>query len=134
VRRAGLALLLIAAMLVLPGSAAAAGVDGSTPLVCDFTEAEQCDGVAECTDVTPAQIGLPSVVHVDFAGKLLAVPDDERSSPIAAVETLEEVVVVQGHQNGRGWTMVIDRATGHLSASIVDVEGGFVLAGACTAR
>jgi hypothetical protein len=30
--------------------------------------------------------------------------------------------------------MAIDRATGHLSASIVDAEGSIVIAGACTAR
>lgn len=133
-RRGELVLLLAAAALLLPASAAAGGIDGSVPLVCDLSGAEQCDGVAECIDVTLPQIDLPAVVHLDFAAKRLTSVDEQRTSPISAVEKLDSVLVVQGHQNGRGWTMVIDRATGHLSASLVDIEGAFVLAGACTAR
>jgi hypothetical protein len=134
VRRGELVLLMGAAALLLPASAAAEGIDGSAPLVCNLTGAEQCDGVAACIDVTLPQIDLPDVVHLDFAAKRLASLDGQRTSPISAVEKLDAVLVIQGHQNGRGWTMVIDRATGHLSASIVDTDGGFVLAGACTTR
>jgi hypothetical protein len=122
--------------MILPIAAgvAAAGLDGSAPLVCDFTEAAQCDGVAVCTDVTLDQIDLPAVIHVDFAGSRLASTDGQRTSPIAAVETLDTALVLQGHQNGRGWTLVIDRATGHLSATLAELEGAFVVAGACTAQ
>jgi hypothetical protein len=88
--------------------------------VCDLVKAAQCDGVAKCTEVAVGQIDLPAVVHVDFAGSKLTAPDDPRTSPIKAVEAVEAVeafdavLVLQGHQNGRGWTMVIERATGHL--------------------
>jgi hypothetical protein len=102
--------------------------------VCDLVEAAQCDGVASCTDVTVEQIGLPPVWHVDFAANQIASADAQRTSPIAAVEALDAVLVLQGRQNGRGWTMVIERATGHLSAALAGAEGAFVLAGACTAQ
>ncbi|MGI9592608.1 MAG: hypothetical protein ACR2P8_14650, partial [Myxococcota bacterium] len=90
--------------------------------------------IAECKDVTLAQIDIPPIVHVDFEGSRLSSPDGTRSSPISAVETLDAVLVLQGHQNGRGWTMVIDRASGSLSATIAELEGAFVLAGGCKAR
>jgi hypothetical protein len=64
----------------------------------------------------------------------LTAQEPPRTSPIKAVEALDAVLVLQGHQNGRGWTMVIERATGHLSATLADAEGAFVLAGACTAQ
>ena len=73
-------------------------------------------------------------MNVDFAAKQLASTDGQRTSPIHAVEVLEAVLVLQGHQNARGWTMVIERATGHLSASIAAAEGVFVLAGASAAK
>jgi hypothetical protein len=120
--------------LWLAASAIAEGVDGSSPLVCDLAEVAQCDGVAECEDVTVSQIDLPPVVLVDFEAKQLASEDGERTSPIVSVEKLDEVLLLQGHQNGRGWTLVIDRASGHLTATMADAEGAFVLAGACTAR
>jgi hypothetical protein len=102
-------------------------------LSCALAEAAHCDGVAECSDVTLEQIELPGAWRIDFAAKQLQSEDGQRTSPIGAIEVLEATLVLQGHQNGRGWTMVLERATGHLSATITDAEGVFVLAGACTA-
>jgi hypothetical protein len=109
-------------------------LDASKPLDCALAEAAECDGVAACSDVAVAELEVPEVVRVDFATRQLASPDGARTSPIAAVETLETSLVLQGHQNGRGWTMVIDRATGHLSATIADADGAIVLAGACSGK
>ena len=122
------------AALGLSGAVRAESLDAAQPLVCALAEASECDGVARCADVAVADIDLPSAVRVDFAGKQLLSEDGARTSPIATVETLDAVVVLQGHQNGRGWTMVIERATGHLSAAVADAEGSFALAGACTRR
>ena len=107
------------------------GLDGSKALVCDLVEAAQCDGAAACIDVTPAQIDLPGPVHVDFGGRRLHSADEQRTSPILAVEKQDGLLLLQGHDQGRGWTMVVDRSNGHLSATLADVEGSFALAGAC---
>lgn len=128
------ALLLGLLALLLPAGAWAEGIDGETPLVCDLTKGSLCDGVAACAPADFAKIDLPPVYTVDFAAKQLASEDGQRTSPIASKELLDAVLVLQGFQNGRGWSMVIDRATGHLSATVADVEGALVIAGACTAR
>jgi len=125
---------LAATLLAVPGIGLTEGLDGSAALECDLAHASQCDGVAACRGVTLEQIDVPGDFQVDFAAQKLSAAGDERTSPITSVETLETALVLQGHQNGRGWTMVIDRSSGHLSASIADAEGAFVLAGACTAR
>ena len=127
-------LLAAAALALAPATARAAGIDGTKPLVCDLVDAAQCDGAATCTGVTPAEIDLPGPVHVDFAGKRLHSADDQRSSPIVSMEAQETQLLLQGHDGGRAWTMVIDRASGHLSATLTDVEDVFVLAGACVAK
>jgi len=130
-KRSTLALPIV--MLSLAASVARAeGLDASKPLVCSLTEAAECDGVAACTDVTLEQIDLPPLWRVDFAAKQLSSKDGTRSSPIGALETLDSALVLQGHQNGRGWTLVIERATGHVSVSAADAEGAFVLAGSCS--
>jgi len=110
----------------------AEGLDASKPLTCSVAEASECDGVAACADVALEQIELPPLWRVDFAAKQLSSQDGQRTSPIAAVETHEAVLLLQGHQNGRGWTLVVERATGHLSGAVADAEGTFVLAGSCT--
>ncbi len=120
--------------LLFPIGAWAEGIDGETPLVCDLIEASLCDGVASCGGVEFAEIDLPPVYTVDFTARRLASEDGQRTSPIASQQLLDASLVLQGTQNGRGWTMVIERATGHLSATIADLEGALVIAGACTAR
>jgi hypothetical protein len=114
--------------------ARAEGIDATKPVQCALAQAAECDPMAQCSPVTPEQIELPGAWRVDFAAKQLVSTDGQRTSPISAVDALDAVVVLQGHQNGRGWTMVIERATGHLAASIADLEGVFVLAGGCTAE
>jgi hypothetical protein len=129
-------LLGIGAGLVLMGSAAAQaeGLDGMTPTSCElFEEGMECDSGGECSEVTPEQIGLPGLVQIDFAGGLLSTEDGLRASPIAGVEKLDELLVLHGHQETRGWTMVIERSTGRLVATIIDAGGHIVLVGACDA-
>jgi hypothetical protein len=126
--------LVLAILAFAASSARAEGLDASRPLACSISEAAQCDGVAACIDVTPEQLDLPALWRVDFAAKQIASQDGGRTSPIAALETLDGALVLQGHQSGRGWTLVVERATGHLSASAADAEGAFVLAGSCTAE
>jgi hypothetical protein len=120
--------------LGLSGAAGAQGLDTSKPLHCALAKVAECDEQAACSDVTSEQVELPAAWRVDFAAKQLVSPDGQRTSPIAAVELLEGALVLQGHQNGRGWTLVVDRASGQLSGSISSVEGAFVLAGGCSAE
>jgi len=124
----------IALLALAPGAVRAERLDACKPLLCSISEAAECDGVAACTDVTLEQIDLPARGRIDCAAKQLASQDGQRASPIAALETLDAALVLQGHQNGRGWTLVVERATGHLSASAADAEGAFALAGSCTAE
>jgi len=131
-KRSAFSPVIIALVALAPAAVRAEALDASKPLVCSIAEAAECDGVAACSDVTLEQIDLPALWRVDFAARQLASEDGRRTSPIAALETLDAVLVLQGHQNGRGWTLVVERATGHLSGSAADAEGAFVLAGSCT--
>ena len=131
--RSNLALLIGIAMLLAASAAAAEGIDTSKQLTCKLNGSSQCDAAAACIAVTLDQIDLSDTILVDFANNRLASNAGERTSPIDDVDVLESVLVVQGHQNGRGWTMVIDRTSGHLSAALAETAGAFVLAGVCAA-
>jgi len=127
-----ISLLPILTLALLASAAQAESLDVTKPMRCALAEAAECDEMAECSDVTLEQIELPGAWRIDFAAKQLVSTDGQRTSPIHAVETLDTVVVLQGHQEGRGWTMVLERATGRLSATIATVEGAFILAGGCS--
>jgi len=102
------------------------------PLTCSIAKLSECDGVAACSEVALEEADMPPLWKVDFAGKQLSSADGQRSSPIGEIDTLDTVIVLQGHQNDRGWTLVVERATGHLQGSAADADGAFVLAGSCT--
>jgi hypothetical protein len=119
-------------MLGLPGLAVAQEIDGKQPLVCSLSEVSECDPSASCEDATPAAVELPPDIHIDFETNTLVTRDGTRTSPIETVRVLDEVVLLQGVQGSRGWLVVLEKSTGHLSATVLDHGGAFVLAGGCT--
>jgi hypothetical protein len=123
---------LIGVAVLLSVDASAGDLDASQPLTCDLVEAAQCDG-AKCKPVSFPQINLPPVIRVDFAENRINTEDGQRRSPITTVEERDAVLLLQGHEGERGWTLVIERATGALSVALADAEGGFVVTGACVA-
>jgi len=118
--------------LVAARSAFAGDFDGKHALVCAPGAAAECDTDAVCEKVGREEVDLPDALQVDFKAKLVRSPDGQRSSPIRSVEVEPAVLIVQGSQNGRGWSMVIERASGRLSGTIAEAEGAFVLTGSCT--
>jgi hypothetical protein len=124
----------LALALVLVGAGASAeGLAGTGTLSCAVASAAECDEAAQCHAVTLEQISVPDALRIDLDARRLTSADGSRTSPISAIEVLEAVLVLQGHQEGRGWTVVIDRASGHLVGTLADVEGSFALAGGCSA-
>ena len=115
--------------------ASAAGFDGSKELLCAPTDLAQCDETARCERVSPSEVDLPPFLRVDFAKKRLTdLADPPRETPIETVRQFEGSTILQGAQNGRAWSLVIDQATGRLTGSVADGEGAFAVFGACTPR
>lgn len=46
-------------------------------------------------------------------------------------EQMEGNLILQGVQNGKGWSMVITEATGKTTIAVSDNQVGFVVFGAC---
>jgi len=122
----------VAASLGLAGAARSAGnFDGTQPLVCKLESAAACDSDALCGAVEMGDMDLPESIRVDFNGKKLRSPDGQRSSPIDSKNVSDAVLIAQGSQNGRGWSMTIDRENGHMTGTIAEASGAFVLFGTC---
>ena len=132
-RRAVFAIFAAGSILLAGSTSADPTIDGKRDLTCEPQHVAQCGESALCATVALNDIELPTRLLVSFAQKKLSVPEGERSSPIHTVEIDPAVLVVQGSQNGRGWSMVIDRASGALSATIADTEGAFIITGTCSA-
>jgi hypothetical protein len=119
------------ALGVSPPPAAAAAFDGSAPMFCAVMTVMECDPKGECSRRLAEDVNLPTFVRVDVSGRALASPDGKRTAEVKSVTRLDGSLILQGAQNGRGWTVAIVEETGKLSAAVADGEDAFVVYGAC---
>ena len=117
-------------LLATCGTAFSADFDGSKPLICAPVEAMDCVPVDDCTRGTPDNIGAPAFVRIDVTKKQVSGP--RQTTPILFVEKSESRLLLQGTELGYGGTLVLDAASGKLTATLVDQTGVFVLFGSCT--
>ncbi len=121
------------------GFALAAGAgdfDGSKTLLCVPGEAVDCLARGNCWQRTPDDLGIPRFITVDFRAKRLSgrSAEGEETTAIQNVQSIDGKQILQGAENGRGWSIVIDEQTGDMSAAVADQSAGFVLFGSCTPK
>jgi len=125
---------LVVGFAVSPSLAPAAPLDGATPMLCAVTSVADCSRAGDCERDTPEGAEVPPFVRVNIAQKLLSTVDGARTSPIANVQRANGRIIIQGTQNDRAWSAVIDERSGQMMASIGEKDGVIVLAAACIAQ
>jgi hypothetical protein len=129
-------LLFMISSMAVSSVAVAADFDGSRNLLCVPTDATQCEGAGECDRVAVEEINLPRFVKVDFKKKLLRgtmLGGEEQTTAIQNLLTpADGRTILQGAENGRGWSMTIDPITGDMSVAIAGDDIGVILFGVCT--
>lgn len=123
-------------------SANAGDFDGSKPLLCALMESAECLPGSGCVTGTADSINLPNFINVDIKKKMITSKDPvsataegkPRKAEIKRMEQIEGLTILQGAQNGRGWSMSISHADGKMTMSASGDNVGFVVQGACTTR
>ena len=113
----------------------AAELDGSAPFICVVMGLTECDRWGACERVGRDVLELPPFVRVNVAAKALEAMDGSgRTTAIHSSALMAEKarLILQGGENGRAWSLVIDQKTGEMTAAVADHDGGFLIAGVCT--
>ena len=118
-------------LVFLLGGPAIAGVDGSAPFVCAVTSLFECAGDEGCGRESPEGANLPRFVRIDLAQQSVRSLDGSRAAPIHHAERADGRLLLQGGQEGRGWTLLVVESSGDMTAAVVGDEGAFVVRGAC---
>ncbi len=135
-----LALCGIATILVLcitSSKVVAADFDDSTPLICAFTRAADCDSESGCRATTLESLDLPPFFKVDFTNKLITDVEaiggriPQKKTPIRTMQHMDGMIVLQGIEL-RGWSMLISERSGIMTLTASDDDEAFVLFGVCT--
>ena len=105
----------------------------STPLLCAPGEPLQCENNGECARGTIQGVRLPRFIRVDFATQQLsgAVEGEQVVTTIKNRQQLDGTLILQGTENGRGWSMAINEKSGEMTLTVSGDQVGFVVFGAC---
>jgi hypothetical protein len=105
----------------------------STPLLCAPGEQIQCERDGECVRGIIQGTRLPRFIRVDFAAQQLSgVREGEKVvTAIKNQQQLDGMLILQGAENGRGWSMTIDEKSSEMTLTVSGDQVGFVVFGAC---
>lgn len=122
-------------LLMLAGQVSADPVQGKDRLMCAPAETTVCTLDGECHRAVAGEMQIPDFLLIDLAGKQLtttAASGQNRASAIQSLIRDEGRIVLHSLQGGRALSMVIDEATGGVSAAIVFDGVSIGIFGACT--
>ena len=118
--------------------ASAEGLDGSRNIICSAISVVACSDTPACLQGQARDFELPEFMFVDMTAKVIRAtaesPQKNVRSPIKNAETTGTQFVLQGIENGHGWTVAIDRKTGRMRASLSGELVSYMIFGACTAQ
>lgn len=130
--------IVLAAILVLPLHGLAAEFDGSKPLACAIIDAIDCAPAEDCTKVSAQALNFPQFLFIDFQKQLISGKRPNSGGRLeAAIKSRtiqDDLMILQGAQNGRGWSLTVEKQTGRMSATVAGLNEGFVLFGACISK
>jgi len=121
--------------LLASGAVLADNLEGADRLLCAPEEIKICVEEADCYPAHGSELGVPDFIIVDLKNKKLQTTkasDQTRSTAFSTVNRNAGKIYLQGIENGRAFSFVIDEATGRMTVA-VSRDGVAVSAfGACT--
>lgn len=121
--------------LVIASAASAEDLTGADKILCAGVQATYCDTSGTCEIGMPWTWNMPHFIEIHLDDGMMqttgAAPRP-RQTPIRTLERADGEIYVQGMENGRAFSFVIDEVTG--VASIAIAADGLTVSvfGACT--
>jgi hypothetical protein len=114
---------------------ATAAFDGSSPLLCVPIEVIDCGAYEGCVDSTAEAVNIPQFIRIDFQKKKASGTLENGAMREVGIERTERengMLVLQGGQEGRGWSVTIGEDTGKMTLTASGDRFGFIIFGVCT--
>lgn len=127
---------LAAAILLLAASPATADdVKSASVILCTSVQAARCWDDGDCEVGLPWSYNIPQFVEIDLTQKVMRTTKasgENRSTPIKNLERADGQLILQGVENGRAFSFVIQEETGDLSVAVALNGITTQIFGACT--
>jgi len=108
--------------------------DESGPWLCAPTQEIACEQTGKCETNASESLNLPSFIKIDLVTKRASGVEEgqEEVADIQRVERVDGRLILQGSQNGRGWSAVIVEDTGRMTLSVSGEDTVWLAFGVCT--
>jgi hypothetical protein len=117
--------------------ALADNLSDTTVYLCAPMQVTACEVDGECLTGPPWNWNIPDFVEIDVEARSLATTrasGENRTTPIRHLERDGEHIYLQGVQEGRAFSIVIDEDTGDLTFAVATPGVALVAFGGCTPR
>ena len=117
--------------LLASGMAIADNIEGTDDLLCAAGQVQLCFENGECFPVAPWELSMPDFVVIDLKAKTVSTTKgsgQNRSSPF----TSDGVISLQGVEDQRAFSFVIEEASGHMTVAIARDGLSVTVFGVCT--
>lgn len=108
--------------------------DKPGPWLCAPIQEIECEQSGDCKTNASESLNLPPFIKVDLVAKK-ASGVNAGQEEVAAIQRIERVdgrLILQGAQNGRGWSTVIVEETGRMTLSVSGDDTAWLAFGVCT--
>jgi hypothetical protein len=129
-----IALFVLLIICISPVQASAGDFDGSKNLLFASIQVFECEADAKCDQVTAEEVGFVQFLKINFKKKEITGTRKNGmavTSKIKNVESSEGMLMLQGVEYGRAWSLAITQATGNATMSAAGDRESFVVFGAC---
>lgn len=105
-------------------------------VMCATVEVIECVSAHSCIKTSSVAVAIPSFLRINFEDRVISgkrVNGDDLKADIKSVHRTEEGVLLQGIDEGLGWSMTLTEADGSMSLAVSGDLVGYVIFGNCTA-
>jgi hypothetical protein len=124
-------------IVCLPSQVFAGDFDGSKSLLCAIIEIYDCGAESECEKATPEEVNAPRFFKIDFKQKKISgtlESGQQRTTQIMGMVRDDGKLILQGVDQGRGWSAVISEVNGKVTLSGTGDQVVFAVFSACIAQ
>jgi hypothetical protein len=113
--------IIASAGLLIGGTVAADNLTGVDRLLCATGQLVACIEGDECYTIMPSEVDVPQFVIVDVKAKMLSTTkasERNRTTAIQTVSRSDGLIYLQGVDNGRAFSFVVDEETGRVTVAV----------------
>ena len=113
----------------------AENISDADRIVCSPADVKLCFENGECFDTNPWEVDMPEFLIIDVRKKTISttkVSGQDRTTTFSALTKTDDLLLMQGIEDDRAYSFVIEQETGILTASVARDGVSVSVFGACT--